>query len=136
MKSPSERSVLLEQLKKTPIVQVACEKTGIGRATYYRWRKSSKKFADESDRALFEGVLLVNDLAESQLVTAIKDRNIGAIRLWLTTHHKAYAHKLEVTHKNDNDPLTKAQQQLIKDALALTSMAQRDSALTNDNEEL
>jgi len=27
---------LLEILKKTPIVQIACEKAGVGRATYYR----------------------------------------------------------------------------------------------------
>ena len=34
---------LLEILKKTPIVQIACEKAGVGRATYYRWRKDDPR---------------------------------------------------------------------------------------------
>ena len=33
------KTIILEQLQKAPIVQIACEKTGISRATYYRWRK-------------------------------------------------------------------------------------------------
>jgi len=31
-----EQDLIIEQLKKTPIVQVACEKCGVGRSTYYR----------------------------------------------------------------------------------------------------
>ena len=48
------KELILSQLKKTPIVQLACEKTGIGRATYYRWRKSDKRFKKNSDCALLE----------------------------------------------------------------------------------
>ena len=39
-----EKELIIKQLKKTPIVQLACEKTGVGRATYYRWRKVDKRF--------------------------------------------------------------------------------------------
>jgi len=32
----ANKKALIEQLKKTPIVQICCEKVNIGRATYYR----------------------------------------------------------------------------------------------------
>ena len=31
-----QKALLLEQLKKTPIVQIACENLGFSRMTYYR----------------------------------------------------------------------------------------------------
>ena len=46
MKTKKDKELILEQLRKTPIVQVACEKTGIARATYYRWRKKDKRFLE------------------------------------------------------------------------------------------
>src|SRR3989344_7011466 len=88
---------LLEILKKTPIVQIACEKANISRATYYRWRKNNPKFTQASDQALLDGNLLVNDMAESQMMSAIKDKNMTAIIFWLKHHHAAYATKVEVT---------------------------------------
>ena len=97
MKTDKDKELLLEQLKKTPIVQVACEKMGVGRATYYRWRKENVAFAKEADESLAEGLLLVNDMAESQLISAIKDKNLGAIVFWLKNHHQDYGNKLELT---------------------------------------
>jgi transcriptional regulator of acetoin/glycerol metabolism len=32
-----EKNALIEALKEMPIVQIACKKAGVGRATYYRW---------------------------------------------------------------------------------------------------
>src|SRR3990167_6800377 len=94
-----EKEILLERLKKTPIVQIACEKCGVGRATYYRWRKDDPEFAKMADEALSEGSLLVNDMAESQLLQAIRSQNLGAIIFWLKHHHPSYANKLEVSGK-------------------------------------
>ena len=55
MKTEKDKVLLLEQFTKTPVIQVACEKTGIGRATYYRWRKEDEAFTTKADQALFEG---------------------------------------------------------------------------------
>ncbi|MBU1557790.1 hypothetical protein KKC45_02405 [Patescibacteria group bacterium] len=121
MRTDQERKILLKQLRKTPVVQIACEKSGIPRATYYRWRKSNKKFKEESDKSLNDGKKMINDLAESQLITAIKDKNFQAIKFWLTNHHKDYTNKLEVTHSDKDKELSKSQQELIKKALELTS---------------
>lgn len=120
----SNQELLLTQLKKTPIIQVACEKVGISRATYYRWRKDSSEFTKLADEALQEGNLLVNDLAESQLMSAIKDKNLTAIIFWLKNHHVSYANKVEVTARlrRDDEQLTPEQEALVTKALKLSAL--------------
>lgn len=113
------KAELLKQLKKTPIVEVACKKMGVGRATYYRWKKEDPKFADEAEFALQEGSQLINDMAESQLINAIKDGNMTGIIFWLKNHHKQYSPKLEVTTRNGDLPLTDEQKELIRRSLAM-----------------
>ena len=115
---------LLEILKKTPIVQIACEKAGVGRASYYRWRKEDAEFAQQSDQALLDGSLLVNDMAESQLMSAIKDKNMTAIIFWLKHHHSAYTTKVEVTttSKDQVIHLTDEQKELLNKALEMAAL--------------
>ena len=60
-----EKKLLLEQLEKTPIIQIVCEKTWISRATYYRWIKEDKEFAKNSRESLLKWISIMNDLAES-----------------------------------------------------------------------
>lgn len=118
-----DQDLLLEQLKKTPIVQVACEKTNVGRTTYYRWRADSREFAKQADEALQEGNLLVNDLAESQLISAIKDKNMTSIIFWLKTHHDAYRNRLEVTTTNNKEiNLTDEQKELLNKAIEMAAL--------------
>ncbi len=111
------RQLLLGHLRKTPITQVACEKAGVARSTYYRWREADSEFARQADQALAEGVALINDMAEAQLLNAIRDRNTSAIFYWLNHRHSAYGNKVEVTTKFTNEVLTPEQQQLIEQAL-------------------
>lgn len=116
------KAIILEQLQKAPIVQIACEKTGISRATYYRWRKEDDSFAHSADEAIAAGVLLINDMAESQLLSSIRDQNMTAIIFWLKNRHPAYTTKLEVTPKtSSNEPLTDEQEEAIRRALSLAS---------------
>jgi len=118
------KELIIEQLRKTPIVQIACEKAGVGRATYYRWRKEDKEFVKLADEALLEGSLLVNDMAESQLISAIRDQNLGAIVFWLKHHHPSYTTRLEVTAKlkNTDEKLTPEQENLVMKALKLAEV--------------
>lgn len=124
MKTDKNKELLIQQLKKTPIIQVSCEKVGIGRATFYRWKQDDLDFATQADEALLEGSLLVNDVAESQLISAIKDKNLTAIIFWLRHHHPNYATKVEVTArlKADNEILTPEQEELVTRALKLASL--------------
>ena len=96
-------------------------KIGIGRATYYRWRKEDDKFAVRCDTALQESVGLMNDLAESQLLSAIKDKNMTAIIFWIKHRHNAYSTRIELSGDitNRNISLTDEQRELIEKALKI-----------------
>lgn len=112
-----EKKLLLEHLEKTPIVQIACEKSGVGRSTYYRWIEQDKKFARSAKQALSKGVLIMNDLAESQLLKSVRDGNMTAIIFWLKSRHLSYWNKLEIVENNDKEELTKAQKEVIRRVL-------------------
>lgn len=117
-----EKQTLIEQFRKTPIVQVACEKTGVGRATYYRWKKDDPTFALTADEAIHAGESLINDMAESQLISAIRDQNMTAIIFWLKSHHPTYANKVEVTGQLKHDyKLSADEEALIAKALAMVT---------------
>lgn len=118
------QELLLVQLKKTPIVQVVCEKVGVGRTTYYRWRRDDPEFAKLADQAIEEGASLVNDMAESQLMGAIRDGNMTAIIFWLKHHHPQYSTKVEVTAhlKTQDEKLTPEQETLVTKALKLAAL--------------
>lgn len=90
-KTEKQKKALVDQLRRTPIVQVSCERTGIGRATYYQWRKSDRVFARAADKAIQAGEFFINDLAESKLITMIQNGNLTAIIFWLKHNHPKYA---------------------------------------------
>jgi len=115
---------IIDNLKKTPIIQFACKKMNISRSTLYRWKQQDKEFSERVEKAISEGNELMNDLAESQLISAIKDRNLGAIIFWLKNRHKAYAPKLKISGeiRNKNKQLSPEQKELIKKALLLSSL--------------
>jgi hypothetical protein len=125
-KSKSAKQFLLE-LAKVPIVQVACEKTGIARNTVYRWKREDTKFAKDFDEAMFDGVAFVNDMGESQLLTLIKEKNFPAVRFWLNKRHPAYKDKIEVTTKDDIEALTPSQAKIVRQALKLASITKTTS---------
>jgi hypothetical protein len=120
-----EQNLLLDQLQKTPVVQIACEKVNIGRTSYYRWRQQSKKFTELADQAIAEGNLFMNDMAESQLLSSIKNNHFQAIKFWLQNHHSTYAQKLQLsgTLNHEHHNLTPEQKRLIRKALRFASIA-------------
>lgn len=115
------KALLVEQLKKTPIIQIACEKSGVSRATYYRWRKEDPEFFKMADQAIRDGEALITDMSESQLISLIRDRNFPAIQLWLKHHHPQYTNRLEIrgeiTHSQKE--LTEEEKQMVEKALRL-----------------
>lgn len=118
-----EKALLLEQLKKTPIVHIACEKASVGRATYYRWRAEDKEFCKHADEALAEGEAIITDMSESQLISLIKERKFPAVHLWLRHHHPKYGDKIEViTRPAETDTLTAEQKTTVKAALRLAKL--------------
>jgi len=120
MKNNKEKEILIENLRKTPIYQFACERSGVSRATFYRWKAQDKKFAEEVEKAISEGTGLINDMAESQLLSAIKDRNLTGIIFWLKNHHQVYADKLKISgNLITENKLSEEQEKDIRKALTL-----------------
>lgn len=113
---------LLEELRKVPIVQVACKKIGVSRNSVYRWRRADKKFAKDMDKAIEEGVEYVNDMSEHQLLAMIQEKNLSAIRFWLKHRSQKYKNRVEVTTKHEIEELSDSQQAVVKKALQLASL--------------
>ena len=128
MKNDKKKKLLLSNLKKTPIIQFACERSDVSRATFYRWQKEDKKFAAKVKKAIACGTNLINDMAESQLLSAIKDRNLTAIIYWLKNHHLAYTDKLKISGEVKTiNKLTSEQEESIREALTLAFSATKEN---------
>jgi hypothetical protein len=132
----ANKKLVLDQLKKTPIVEVVCERCGIGRTTYYDWRNGDPEFKKNSDEAMKYGKDIVNDLSESQLIVLIKEKNFSAIQLWLRQHHPEYSNRLDVRATIEKeDPMTPEQEALIRKVLGIqeTTPLQESSLTENQN---
>ncbi len=117
------QETFFEELRKVPIVLVACEKSGISRNSVYRWKREDKKFAIKMGEALAEGEALVNDMSESQLLTLIKEKNWSAISFWLRHRNPKFKEKIEITSKiESSDALTPAQTKVVKQALKMAKI--------------
>lgn len=129
-KKQTQKDLLVEQFKKIPIVQIACEKTGVSRASYYRWRKEDPTFARESDSALVDGSCMVNDMAESQLISAIRDKNMTAIIFWLKHHHETYTTRVNLTGLlKVEHTLSKEDEEIVRMALQLGGIDQTEKEI-------
>ncbi|HOZ53218.1 MAG TPA: hypothetical protein PK142_00895 [bacterium] len=128
------QEAFFNELKKVPIVLVACEKSGISRNSVYRWKREDKEFSKVMDEALAEGEALVNDMSESQLLTMIKEKNWSAISFWLRHRNPRFKDKIEITSKTeDTDELTPAQAEVVKHALKLAKLLPADEQLIINN---
>jgi hypothetical protein len=99
IETEKNKKLIAEQLRKTPIVQFACEKTGVGRSTYYKWRAKDLIFARAADRAIEAGRFFINDLAESKLIGLIQNSHPTAIIFWLKHNHPKYTEISRVIHE-------------------------------------
>ena len=123
-----EKEKMLKHLRKTPIIQVACNQVAVSRATYYRWRREDKKFQKAADKAMKEGELLINDMGESQIISLIKEKDWRAISFWLKHHHSRYTNRIEVDAKINqiDEKLTPRQEAIVRKALAFISRSEQE----------
>lgn len=133
----ADKKLLLKQLEKTPIIEAACKNIGLPRSTYYRWRKDDPDFAELCDETIELSIGRINDLAESQLINAIKNQNMSAITFWLKHHHRRYRNRLELDARVHavQQELTPEQSELINRALQLAGMTiQEEEDVRQKNE--
>ena len=75
------------------IVSDACQKVGITRACYYKWRDSDLKFKERAEEVEEETI----DVVESKLLSAINNDDLTAIIFYLKTKGKkrGYVERVE-----------------------------------------
>ena len=78
---------LIEELKKTPIIELACNNIGISRQTYYRWLDILPNFQAEVEEAMNYGISHINDVCESKVLKKIQNDDWRAIKYWLDHNH-------------------------------------------------
>ncbi|MEI6042526.1 MAG: phBC6A51 family helix-turn-helix protein [bacterium] len=117
-----DKDRLLGHIRSIPIIEVACKKSNIARATYYRWRNEDPEFLRDSEQAIEDGIELINDMTESQLIGLIKDKKFQAVQFWLRHNHQRFLLK-EKEHSllkpRKEIPLSKEQEKTLKSALVL-----------------
>lgn len=106
MKSASDKKKFLKALREMHIVLGACHRVGIGKTTYYRWRQEDPEFAAAADAAIREGIELVNEAAEGNIIAEIKNKDKDASKFWLKHRHPAYATKVQIENKPPEEPTT------------------------------
>lgn len=114
VKTKAQKQAFLEQLPKYPIVQVACEKSGVGRSTYYAWRKDDKEFAKVADIAMRSGELFINDMAESHLIKNIQNGHTTSIIFWLKNHHGGYNDRIVHEHEHSLELVDEDRKAIVK----------------------
>jgi len=135
MKKDKKKNEFLEQLRKTPVIQIAAEKVSISRNSVYKWRKEDPEFHKAMELALIEGEELINDISESTLLSLIKDRKWQALSFWLSHRHPKFTNKLKI-EANINyaaGPLTPEEEAIKKEALEIATGV--TSTNNNDNEQ-
>jgi len=128
------KSKLLDQLKRVPIVEAACQKAGISRQTFYRWKFEDAEFAKEIEKAIEDGRMFVSDLSESQVLSLIRDKNWPAISFWLKHHHPSYKTRIQIegSLQMPQEELTPEQEETVKEALRLASISAVNEAQSTE----
>lgn len=90
------------------IITYSCQKVGISRETFYRWKREDEEFKKEVEESL---KIQKNDV-EDRLLKAIVADNITAIIFYLKSKHPEYRPALKLSGEldlNDYDKLTDKQ---------------------------
>ncbi|MDP2709398.1 MAG: phBC6A51 family helix-turn-helix protein [bacterium] len=124
MKKDRTKTLFLEQIRKIPIIQVACEKVGVARSSVYRWRDEDEEFNKALEESLAEGEALINEMSESQLISLIREKSWQAISFWLRKRSPKFRDRVEVSGNinNPQNELTPEQQAVVTEALRLASL--------------
>jgi hypothetical protein len=99
-KSKKILNQLIEEIERTPVIQVACDKVGVSRNTFYRWMKEDQSFLERVSEAKSLGEGLVNDVAISNVLEGIKNKDSMYTKYWLNRKHpdfrKPYVKKTDI----------------------------------------
>ena len=115
-----QKELLLEQLRVVPIVELAVKRTGISRATFYRWCSEDEAFKTDTENAKVDGIENINDMSEAQLIGMMKEKKYQATALWLKHNHPRFMSEVKQNHLRrvqKKAELNDQQMALLRDAL-------------------
>jgi len=120
-KNSKTKELILDQIRKVPIIELACQKAEVSRMTLLRWKKDDPKFAKDIDEAMNMGKSLISDVAEANLINAIKQGNMRGIIFWLTHQKDEYRNKIELSGslKQVREELSDEEVEILRQALEL-----------------
>jgi hypothetical protein len=81
---------LLKEIEKFGNVYLSCQKIGIDKATYYRWKENDEEFKKRAEKAEEIGRENIGEVAEYGLLQNIKEKNQRAIEFALVNVSKKY----------------------------------------------
>lgn len=121
MVNKKTKRLFLEELAKYGNVLNACLKTGISRATFYRWKKKNKQFADWVAEVIRNGRENMCDLAEQALLMNLRDKKMDAIRYVLSNNSPRYKprrdSKVILEHRRFQDGAAKISEKTLEDLI-------------------
>lgn len=91
---------LLHEITQVPVIEIACQKVGISRQTFYRWRAANTSFSQEIETALNMGRDFVNDVSESTILEHIKNGEIRPAIFWLRHNNPRYKNNQRIENMN------------------------------------
>ncbi len=123
----SDKQTIINNLKRMPIIEVACTKSGVSRASFYRWKIQDQEFAKAVRDAQAEGDALIGEVAISKIIKGINDDNLTAAMYWLNHRDPRFSNKVEITTgAKPQESLTPDQEEAVKKALVLTGLSEKD----------
>ena len=81
---------LLKEIEKFGNVYLSCQRVGIDKSTYYRWKEKNEKFRVVAEKSEAIGRENIGEVAEYSLLQNIKEKNERAIEFALTHISKKY----------------------------------------------
>ncbi len=96
MKRSYDKSKFLEALTESPWISSASKKSGISRATVYRWMKDIPDFKRAVENAIKMGNSKIGEMAEMGLVKKINEGHFPAIKYYLDHTNSKYIPKRSI----------------------------------------
>lgn len=90
MRKKYDKSKFIKTLEEAPFVSYAAKKSGIARATIYRWKKENPEFRLAMEKALNSGRDQLGEIAEMALIEKIKSKDMTAIKFYLQHNNEKY----------------------------------------------
>lgn len=88
-----DKRKFLAALETTPFIGHAAKRAGISRATIYRWLKDNYTFRKQVEAAQARGRENIVEMAESVLVTKIRDGDMRGVEFFLKHNSPRYSSK-------------------------------------------